>query len=539
MRISRKKFITIILIALIGVIILLAAIYHHTALWKPEQSLITLLPEAPICYLTLKDLGSLVKTFTRSEFGKQVAEMPLLAEIQEQRWWKELAYQKALWEHEMGGKLDLATVKAYFGEETILALYEQDDELSFLLISVVGGAEKLSIEALTATDAINPQYQRIQTEHNGLTVNTIIGYPRDFSYAFIGKVGVLSLSYPLLTETLDIYVGKKMGFLARHPMQGNYESDKSTGYVDVPRLAAALKETVPQLRSIVELSASLLGDATPWSFGNRYADGVVISRHFIRHRDREVSPTGRLHRDREVSPTEDKRDRGVAPKEGMHRDREVSPTGLPERTAFVSVLPTPRQMRELLPNSGLAQHLTVGFIAPKPEEVSVVPSIVLLMKGSELETDLERLKAREISIAGKPLAFLAPQDYRGSVIQPFQLRFNFLLALTGGYAIVNDTLVFSTTLPGLKSVIDTVSGNAPALEFGEVQMFIEPSLFVPEVKRFLPLVTLLTSGQLVDAGLIEQVNENLFPLASLGPVSVKIVERAEATAAEIRVVLEK
>ena len=517
MRISRKKFITIILIALIGVIILLAAIYHHTALWKPEQSLITLLPEAPICYLTLKDLGSLVKTFTRSEFGKQVAEMPILAEIQEQRWWKELAYQKALWEHDMGGKLDLATLKAYFGEETILALYERDDELSFLLISVVGGAEKLSIEALTATDAINPQYQRIQTEHNGLTVNTIIGYPRDFSYAFIGKVGVLSLSYPLLTETLDIYVEKKAGFLARHPIQDNYESDKNTGYVDVPRLAAALKETVPQLRSVVELSASLLGDATPWSFGNRYEDGVVISRHFMsRHRER-----------------------GVVPKEGMHRDREVSPTGLPERTAFVSVLPTPRQMRELLPNSGLAQHLTVGFIAPKPEEVSVVPLIVLLMKGSELETDLERLKAREISIAGKPLAFLAPQDYRGNLIHPFQLRFNFLLALTGGYAIVNDTLVFSTTLPGLKSVIDTVSGNAPALELGEVQMFIEPSLFVPEVKRFLPLVTLLTSGQLVDAALIEQVNENLFPLASLGPVSVKIVEQAEATEAEIRVVLEK
>ena len=537
MRISRKKFITIILIALIGVIILLAAIYHHTALWKPEQSLITLLPEAPICYLTLKDLGSLVKTFTRSEFGKQVAEMPLLTEIQGQRWWKELAYQKVLWEHEMGGKLDLATVKAYFGEETILALYERDDELSFLLISVVGGAEKLSIEALTATDAINPQYQRIQTEHNGLTVNTIIGYPRDFSYAFIGKVGVLSLSYPLLTETLDIYAGKKAGFLARHPMQGNYESDKSTGYVDVPRLAAALKDTVPQLRSIVELSASLFGNATPWAFGNRYEDGVVISRHLIRHREREGAPTGR-HRDWEVSPTGRHRDREVSPTED-ERDREVSPTGLPERTPFVSVLPTPRQMRELLPNSDLSRHLTVGLIAPKPEEVSVVPSIVLLVKGSELETDLEHLKTREISIAGKPLAFLAPQDYLGSVIQPFQLRFNFLLALTGGYAIVNDTLVFSTTLPGLKAVIDTASGNASALELGEVQMFIEPSLFVPEVKRFLPLVTLLTSGQLVDAGLIEQVKENLFPLASLGPVSVKIVEQAEVTEAEIRVVLEK
>ncbi len=515
MRIPRKKLITITLIALIGVVILLAVIYQHTALWKPEQSLITLLPEAPICYLTLKDLGSFVKTFTRSEFGKQTAAMPLLADIQAQRWWKELVYQKALWEHEMGGKLDLAAVKAYFGEETLLALYERDDELSFLLISVVGGAEKLSLEALTATDAINPQYERIQTEHNGLTINTITGYPRDFSYTFIGKVGVLSLSYPLLTETLDIYAGRKAGFLARPPMQANYESDKSTGYVDVPRLATTLKDTVPQLRGVVELISSLLGNAASWSFGNRYEDSVVISRHLMRHRTRAGAPT------------EENRDRGGAP------------TGLPERTAFAAVLSMPRQMKELLPNSGLSRHLTVGFVAPQPEEVSVVPSIVLLMKGSELETDLERLKAREISIAGKPLEFLAPQDYHGSVIHPFQLRFNFLLALTGGYAVVNDSLVFSTTLPGLKSVIDTVSENAPALDVGEVQTFIQPSLLVPEIKRFLPLVTLLTSGQLVDAALIEQVKENLFPLASLGPVSVKIEAQAEGTEAEIRVVLEK
>lgn len=507
MRIPRRKFITITLIALIGVIILLAAIYHHNALWKPEQSLITLLPEAPLCYLTLKELGSLVKTFTRSEFGKQVAEMPLLAEIQAQRWWKELAYQKALWEHQMGGKLDLATVKAYFGEETILALYERDDELSFLLISVVGGAEKLSIEALTAADAINPQYQRIQTEHNGLTLNTIIGYPRDFSYAFIGKVGILSLSYPLLTETLDIYTGEKAGFLARQPMQGNYEGDRSTGYVDVVRLVAVLKELLPQLQGIFEL----FGDAVSWSFGNRYEEGVIVSRHLMRHRGKEEN-----------------------------RDRvSVSTAFLPERTAFASVLPTPRQMQELLPHSGLSQSLTVGFIAPQPEEVSVVPSIVLLMKGSELETDLARLKAREISIVDKPLEFLAPVDYRGSIIHPFQLRFNFLLALTGGYAIVNDTLVFSTTLTGVKSVIDTVSGNAPALDIDEVQMFIQPSLFVPEVNRLLPLVTLLTSEQLVDAALIERVKANLFPLASLGGISVKMERRGEGTEAEIRVVLEK
>ncbi|MYB02477.1 hypothetical protein F4X90_22785, partial [Candidatus Poribacteria bacterium] len=174
---KRKKIVTMSLIGLIGVIILLSVIYHQTALWEPEQHLITLLPKSPICYLTLKELKGLVETFNRSEFGKQAAEMPLLAEIREQRWWKELVYQKLLWEYEMGGRLDLKTVTGYFVEETILAVYQREAELTFLLITAVGAQEKLSIEAMTATDAINPRYKRIQNEYGEFTINTITGYP--------------------------------------------------------------------------------------------------------------------------------------------------------------------------------------------------------------------------------------------------------------------------------------------------------------------------------------------------------------------------
>ena len=131
--------------------------------------------------------------------------MPILAEIQKQRWWKQLVYQKQLWEYEMGGVLDLKTVTGYFGEEAILAFYRREGEISFLIISAVGAQEKLSIEAMTATDAINPKYERIQTDYNGFTINTIIGYPRNFSYTFIGKIGILSLDPLLLAETLDLY----------------------------------------------------------------------------------------------------------------------------------------------------------------------------------------------------------------------------------------------------------------------------------------------------------------------------------------------
>ena len=49
---KRKKIIIMSLIGLIGIIILLSVIYHQTALWEPEQHLITLLPKSPVCYLT-------------------------------------------------------------------------------------------------------------------------------------------------------------------------------------------------------------------------------------------------------------------------------------------------------------------------------------------------------------------------------------------------------------------------------------------------------------------------------------------------------
>ena len=135
---KRQKILIISLIVLVGVIILLSVIYRQTALWEPEQHLITLLPKSPVCYLTLKELKGLVEIFNHSEFGKQTAQMPILAEIKEQRWWKELVYQKLLWEYEMGGKLDLKTVTGYFGEETILAVYQREGAYTFLLITAVG-----------------------------------------------------------------------------------------------------------------------------------------------------------------------------------------------------------------------------------------------------------------------------------------------------------------------------------------------------------------------------------------------------------------
>ena len=536
-----KKIIFISLIVLIGVIILLSVIYHRTALWEPEQHLITLLPKSPICYLTLKELKGLVETFNRSEFGKQTAKMPILAEIQKQPWWKQLVYQKQLWEYEMGGKLDLKTITGYFGEEAILAFYRREGELSFMLITAVGAQEKLSIEAITATDAINPKYERIQADYSGFTINTIIGYPRNFSYTFIGKIGVLSLDPLLLAETLDLYTGlsdtkttsKKQGFLAEHPMavdiQDDYRQDKSTGYMDLLQFVPLLDSMSSDV--LVKQTLGLFGDSGSWAFSNRYEEGVIVSRH----RFRRSVDTSRSH-----IPTADDSKPFLA---------------FPERTAFVASLPILKQMRELFGNIDLSQvlgaDLTVLLVAPDPGEVLVVPSLVLLAHAKApdvLNSVLGIVKEGKPLIAGKPLEFLESQDYKGITLQPVQLRLNFLLAVTGGYAIVDDYFVFGTTLVGLKSVIDTTTGNAPVLsditfsaDANGVQVFVQPNLFVPELKRFLPIITVLVSlsGQKLDPTVTQGITENLFPLESLGPIFAEVDFAEHGMNTEVRIVLEK
>ena len=536
-----KKIIFISLIVLIGVIILLSVIYHRTALWEPEQHLITLLPKSPICYLTLKELKGLVETFNRSEFGKQTAKMPLLAEIQKQPSWKQLVYQKQLWEYEMGGKLDLKTITGYFGEEAILAFYRREGELSFMLITAVGAQEKLSIEAITATDAINPKYERIQADYSGFTINTIIGYPRNFSYTFIGKIGVLSLDPLLLAETLDLYTGlsdtkttsKKQGFLAEHPMavdiQDDYRQDKSTGYMDLQQFVPLLDSMSSDV--LVKQTLGLFGDSGSWAFSNRYEEGVIVSRHQFR---RSVD-TSRSH-----IPTADDSKPFLA---------------FPERTAFVATLPILKQVRELFGNIDLSQvlgaDLTVLLVAPDPGEVLVVPSLVLLAHAKApdvLNSVLGIVKEGKPLIAGKPLEFLESQDYKGITLQPVQLRLNFLLAVTGGYAIADDYFVFGTTLAGLKSVIDTTTGNAPVLsditfsaDANGVQVFVQPNLFVPELKRFLPIITVLVSlsGQKLDPTVTQGITENLFPLESLGPISAEVDFGEHGMDTEVRIVLEK
>ena len=544
MKLSRKKLIFLILAMLVFAIVLFGVVYHQTSLWKPEQSLITLLPESPICYLTFKDLKGTINTFNSSEFGKQTAKMPILSYIKKQLWWRELFYQKQVWEYEMGGRLDLAAFNGHFGKEVILALYENEGEMSFLLITEIGGKEKLAIEAVTATEAIDPRYERIQTEYEGFTINTITGFPLDFSYTFIGKIGILSLNPLLLAEVIDIYGDKKRNFLAKHPkretIQESYENDTNTGYVDIAQLTKLLKSLELNIGELIAQTSPTTGTSNYLTFGNRSEDGTIISN--IR-----VGDTGKSNH---VEPDKQRTHSFIPNQTALAIYNPQQDLGVLWETLNDSLQIEIEETNSQFSNL-MRQEMTLELISIRPEQFLRLPSFVLhipIKRKTEFIDAIHEQRMHGISVAGKSVEFLQQQTYNGINIQPIRLRLNLLLSLTGAYAIVDNDFYFSTTISGLESVLDTRTSTGSALSdvvFSKdkdvVQTYIQPDVLIHEIKRYLPTISLLVSlsGQKMDSKMTNQISENLFPLESLGPVAIDVRNSEKGVDTEIRVKLEK
>ena len=439
----------------------------------------------------------------------------------------------------MGGKLDLKRLQGYLGEEAILSVYNRGGKISFLLVSALGAQQKLEVATLTATAPVNPKYKRLKESYRKLDINTITGYPEDFSYAFIGKVGLLATDKSLIQDTVDIYAKQKQGFTAL-AATGNYlgkqyDTARNTIYVNPAKLTQIVKLDQPL--------KSLLHGTDVWTFSNRYENGVIYSQHrMIRNTDSQPRPPPRQADEKLFSI-------------------------LPATTAFL-IANSDANLTELwqqvkanlslkYQRSGidLSHHLearTALALLSSPAGVpALVPSILLICPirdRANLETALTKLKRNKISINGKPLRFPDPIKYQGIKLQPIQLQFGLIFGLKGGYALLDDYWVIGTTLGGVKSAINVSTGQEVPLANTKIldhlahpshgSIRVQPSLLIPELKRLLPLVGLMFS-QGGDAKLIRHITNNLSPLEGLGLITAGINFNDDVVDAEIRVILEE
>ena len=541
---SLKKLRLVHYLIVIGLLVVLATVvlvYRQTSLRKPTENLLTLLPEDPICFVAAKNLTDAVEAFKHSPFGRRAAQMPIFAEIRRQRQWRQILYQKQLWEHEMGGEFNFKKLKGYLGEEAILALYRQEDKISFLLISVVGAKEKLEIAAITATDAFNPTYKRLQNDYGGFTINTITGYPRDFSYAFIGRIGLLAFSQSLIKESIDIYAKKKKGFGDLHPMrqslQKRYVSHGSTVFVDFPKLFTAsgfAREFMPLFEGI-----------ETWTCCNRYWNGTIQSHNRIRWKSLQER---RPSRPQTINPNL----LSLLPSKSavLYTDRTISP--LTFWRFLASNLMIQHEQREMQLAQHLGEEVTIALIDTAHSGPVKTPSVIAAIPITNrigLEADLTRLQGHRIVVDGKHLQFGDSQTYRGVAFRPVQLRLGFLFSLKGAYALVNDYWIIGTTVSGLRSVIDASMGEYPALseiqfpepatEPRDCHLLIQPNLLFSELRSYMPILGLMAPlmGNTFDFRLIQRTIANLAPLETLGPMSAGVDFDSEGMNVEIQVTI--
>ena len=538
-RFQPSKTQLIIFGVIVILLVLIALIYRQTSLWKPDQRLLALLPNAPICYVSVKDLGSFVETFQRSEFGKRTGQMPILTEIRRELWWRRLMYQKQLWELEMGGKLDLKRLQGYLGEEAILSVYNRGGKISFLLVSALGAQQKLEIATLTATAPVNPKYKRLKENYRKLDINTITGYPEDFSYAFIGKIGLLATDKSLIQDTIDIYAEQKQGFTALAAtgdyLGKNYDTARNTIYINPAKLTEVVKFDQPL--------KSLFQGIDMWTFSNRYEDGVIHSQHrMIRNTDSQPRHPPRPADEKLFSML-------PATTTFLIASNDANLTELwQQMKANLSL----KYQRNGIDLSRYLENRTVFALFPPPSGFpALVPPMILIcpiQDKSNLEVALTELKRTKITRKGKPLRFLAPIKHHGVELQPIQLQFGLIFGLKGGYALLDNYWVIGTTPGGVESAINAFTGQATALAHTKMpdllnrpshsHIQIQPSLLIPELKRLPPVAALLLS-QLIDPKLIRRITDNIFPLEALGLITAGINFNDDFVDAEIQVILEE
>ena len=538
LRFRPSKTQLIIFGAIVILLLLIVLIYRQTSLWEPDQSLLTLLPDAPICYVSVKDLGSFIETFQRTEFGAQVTQMPILAETRRELWWRRLMYQKQLWELEMGGKLDLKRIQGYLGEEAIVGVYERGGKISFLLISALGAQQKLEIATLTATAPINPKYKRLKESYRKLDINTITGYPQDFSYTFIGKIGLLATDKSLIQDTVDVYAEQKQGFAALAAtgdyLGKQYDIVRNTIYINPAKLTKVVKFDQPL--------KSLLQGIEVWTFSNRYEDGVIYSQHrMIRSANSQTRQSPRPADEKLFSML-------PATTAFLGASNDANLAGLWQQMKTNLSLKYQRNGIDL--SRHLEDRIALVLLPPPTGVPALVPSILLICPIQDkpsLETALTKLKRTKIAVNGKRLRFPAPIKYQGLELQPIQLRVGLIFALKGGYALIDNYWVIGTTLGGVESAINSFTGQEGALISTKMSdllnhpshnhIRIQPSLLIPELKRLLPIAGLIFS-QDVDAKLIRRITDNISPLEALGLITASVNFNDNSVDAEIQITLE-
>jgi len=533
MKISKRGKIILLLSCLL--ITILTAWLTVRYLSTPKLNLVSILPEAPLGYISVKNLNDIISAVENTEFGKELKKLPILQTIKSNPTWRQLSYQKALWEYEIRGRLDRGVLKDFVGKEAILSFYNRSSP-KLLLISQVGASGKMQVSATEMQDFIDTRYKMVKEKYQDVEIITVVGFPEEFTYAFIGKIGLLSNDKTLIQDAIDIYKKRKTGFAKQHYgelLQKQYNSNSSSLYFDLSKY--------PESLPFGTVFKNIFKGVKIWNFSNKYGDGKVISEHHFVLSNIYAPPK-----------TESRQILSMAPSDSALLLSGVEPATLWDicRTFF--------EIEILHGDSGIGPENYLGkktdfiMLGSSGEEVRLIPAMALLIpitSAPAVEKHLLELR-NSIRISGKNLKFTGSKVYNGMNINLVELPLGFMFSVKGGYAIIDGYLVVGTTISILQKIINTASGQQRPLNPMDYQLyynpestgylFIHPPTLVPELQRIASFYALITSisKDRQASQIAAQISKNLYPLSALGGISANFDLHENQGTAEITILSE-
>jgi hypothetical protein len=420
-----RIILTIFLILAVAFVILLGV--SHYLIW-PKPEVLSLVPGKPLAYIAASDLDKTISAVEKSEFVKQVAKSPLWSDIKSSRLGRQAHLQKLAWdiywENYIGGdplKLD-----------DILQLVKRDALLAFY-----GGTDFLLISAVDL-----------------LTSVKILG--QEFSYGFVGRVGLLGSSKSLLKAAIDIHKDSVQGLAAEpdfRELTVDMPRSNLSFYMNVARSFEAYPRAKadPRIGYLVPIAEHV----------NAYA-GVVSGEGGNIRFDIRASHTPSLQHVAGGNPSGD--DVFVPASSMVFASSHIVDPGFSFEALRASLGVDLRVVESKLAPV-LSDGMTVAVLEPKVKEFQLFPPAMLFLRVKDrtaAETTLEDIK-NSLNIGGKQLEF-TQETYENIPINLTKLPIGMGISLDAGYTLIgDDLLVLATDAQALKAVVDVSLKKQPSL----------------------------------------------------------------------------
>ncbi len=447
-----RIILTIFLILAVAFVILLGV--SHYLIW-PKTEVLSLVPGTPLAYIAACDLDKTISAVEESEFVKQFARSPLWSDIKSSRLGRQIHLHKLAWdiywENYIGGEpLKLDDILQLVKRDALLAFYGGRD---FLLISAVDLLTLLNITWGDTEEMLVSRYGFVMEEYKGVKLMSVKVLGQEFSYGFVGRVGLLGSNKSLLKAAIDIHKDREQGLAAEpgfRKLTADMPGSDLSFYMNLAKSFEAYSDIDPRLRYLLPIAEHI----------DAYA-GVVSGQDGNIRFDVRASHTSSLKHVASGNPSEGG---SSVPAGSMFfaSSHTVEP-GLPFKVLRASLGLDLRSLESKLAPV-LRDGMTIAVLEPDIKEFQLPPAMLFLQvkDRSTAETTLEDIK-NSMNIGSKQMEF-TQETYENIPINLTKLPIGMGISLDAGYVFIGDDLLASATdVTALKAAIDVSLKKRPSL----------------------------------------------------------------------------